>query len=104
MKFIFTIRIKEGHSEAEYIDAWKKGSAIIQQSTGAKGTILYRNLNEPNTFIAIAEWESKEARDAAMKKLQEEGIEVQTLLKKHKDFGNTETLGNFEEIARVELQ
>lgn len=101
MKFIFKIKIKDGYSEQEYIEAWKKGSAIIQKSPGAKGTVLYRKFGEPETLMAIAEWESKELRDMAMNKLNQE-TDFQTILNKHKEFGETEVLGNFEEIARVE--
>lgn len=104
MKFIFEVKIKKGHTEQEYIDAWKKGSAIIQNSEGAKGTVLYRKINESGTLIAIAEWESKEVRDAAMKKLDEGGLEMRELLDKHKEYGDTNMLGNFEEIARVNPQ
>lgn len=101
MKFIFKIKIREGHTEQEYIEAWKKGSAIIQNSEGAKGTILYRKINETETLIAIAEWESKELRDKAMKKLDEADAEIQKVLNRHKEYGETEILGNFEEIGRV---
>ena len=103
MKFIFKIRIKDGHTEQEYIDAWRKGSAIIQNSLGAQGTVLYRNMSEPRMLIAIAEWESKELRDKAMKKLGEVAdAEIQKILNRHKDHGETEILGNFEEVERVE--
>ena len=102
MKFIFTIKIKEGHSEQEYIDAWKKGSAIIQKSEGAQGTVLYRKIGEPGTLIAIATWKSKALRDIAMKKLDETEPEIQIILNRHKEHGATEVIGNFEEIDRVD--
>ena len=102
MKFIFEIKIREGHTGQEYMDAWKKGSAIIQNSKGAKGTILYRKISEPGMLIAIAEWESRELRDAAMEKLDEAGLEVQEVLDNHKNYGDTNIIGNFEEVARVE--
>lgn len=101
MKFIFEIRVKKGHTAQEYIDAWKNGSAIIQNSEGARGTVLYRKIDEPGTLIAIAEWESKEARDVAMKKLNEAGLEMRAMLDKHKEHGDIDILGNFEEIAQV---
>lgn len=103
MKFLFKVNIKDGHSEQEYIEAWKNGSTIIQKSEGAKGTILYRKTGEPETLIAIAEWESKELRDRAMEIL-DKNADLQTILRNHKQFGETEVLGNFEEIARVEPQ
>ena len=101
MKFIFTVKIKEGHTEQEYIDAWKNGSSIIQKSLGAKGTTLYRKIGEPGNLIAIAEWDSKEARDAAMKKLDEADEKTKKILKRHRDFGETKILGNYEEVASV---
>ena len=101
MKFIFKITTKEGDSEQDYIDSWGKGSSIIQGSNGAQGTILYRKINEPGVFFAIATWESKEARDIAMKKLDLLVPEFQVILNKHKECGNIEVLGNFEEVARV---
>lgn len=42
MKFIFEIKIKEGHTPEAYIEAWKNGSGIIQASKGAQGTILFQ--------------------------------------------------------------
>ncbi|MDO8621498.1 MAG: antibiotic biosynthesis monooxygenase [Candidatus Levybacteria bacterium] len=102
MKFIFEIRIRNGHTEQEYIDAWKKGSGIIQVSEGAEGTVLYRKIGEPGTLLAIASWESKEVRDVAMKKLDEAGLEVKEVLDNHNNYGDTNIIGNFEEIARVE--
>ncbi len=101
MKFIFKIKIKENCSEQEYIEAWKKGSTIIQKSQGAKGTKLYRKISEPGALIAIADWESKELRDVAMKRLDQEAPEIQVILNRHKEFGETEVLGNFEEIESV---
>lgn len=104
MKFIFKIKIKGRHSEQEYISAWKKGSAVIQTSDGAQGTVLYRKIGEPGTLIAIAEWESKESRDIAMKKLDAMDSETQKILNWHKNYGEVEILGNFEEIDRVDSQ
>ncbi|MBI4120835.1 MAG: antibiotic biosynthesis monooxygenase [Parcubacteria group bacterium] len=104
IKFIFTINIKEGHSVEEYIAAWKRGSAIIQASEGAGGTVLYRKIDEPGTLIAIATWESKELRDVAMKKLDAAPPDIQAVLHRHKEYGATEILGSFEEIDRVDPQ
>jgi hypothetical protein len=101
MKFIFKIKIKEGCTEQEYIDAWKKGSALIQKLPGARGTKLHRKIDESGILIAIAEWKSKELRDVAMQKLDQEPQNVQFVLHKHKEYGETEVLGNFEEIETV---
>ncbi|MDV6314843.1 antibiotic biosynthesis monooxygenase family protein [Idiomarina sp. HP20-50] len=64
MKYIFQVRIKEGHTAEEYADAWVKASEIIQQAPGAKGTELHRKIGDEKTLIAIATWESKAQRDA----------------------------------------
>ena len=100
MKFIFEVIIKGGHTEEEYVNAWKKGSEIIQASPGAQGTILYKKIDEPNKLVAIATWASKEERDLAMKKLRDAGAQIDL----HKEFGDTHALGNFEEIARVDTK
>jgi len=50
----------------EFQGAWKNSSDIIQTYPGARGTRLFRSLDDPTTFYAIADWESKEARDSAM--------------------------------------
>lgn len=102
MKFIFKVKIKKGHTEQEYVGAWKRGSTRIQKSEGAKGTVLYRNISEPGKLLAIATWQSKVARDAAMQQLDAAGSQTQEILHAHKTYGDTEIIGNFEEIARVE--
>jgi heme-degrading monooxygenase HmoA len=64
MKYIFEVHIKEGHTAEEYADAWVRASEIIQRAYGARGTALHRKMDDPNVLIAIAEWASKEDRDA----------------------------------------
>lgn len=64
MKFIFEVRIKEGHTAEDYADAWVRASQIIQQAPGALGTELHRKIGDDRTLIAIAHWESKTQRDA----------------------------------------
>jgi hypothetical protein len=54
MKFIFEVRIKPGHTEAEYVKAWQKGSTIIQEQPGAQGTRLHRKVGEQGVLLAIA--------------------------------------------------
>ena len=98
---LFRSTVKEGHREKDYVESWKRGSSIIQESTGAEGTVLYRKIGDPCTFLAIATWKSKEVRDVAMNKLDEGGLEVREVLDKHKTHGDIEIIGNFEEIERV---
>lgn len=104
MKFIFKVKVKKGHSKKEYIEAWKKGSAIIQKSAGVQGTTLYQNMGNPNTLLAIATWKSKKVRDAAMKKLHEANPKIRESIMKHRKHGDTTIIGNFEEIAPVNLK
>ncbi len=101
MKFIFQIGIKKGHTKKQYIDAWKKGSAIIQKSAGAQGTTLYQNMSNPNTLLAMATWKSKKARDAAMKRLHTATPKTKEIITEHRKHANTINIGNFEEIASI---
>lgn len=64
MKYLFEVHIRDGHTAEEYADAWIRASEIIQQATGARGTALHRKTDDPGVLIAIAEWDSKEDRDA----------------------------------------
>lgn len=68
MKFIFEVRIKPGHSAEQYADAWVRTSEIIQRAPGARGTQLHRKIDDPNTLLAIASWDSKANRDAMEKR------------------------------------
>jgi hypothetical protein len=64
MKYLFEVRIKEGHTVEEYADAWVRASELIQKHAGARGTELRRKLGEPDKLLAIASWDSKADRDA----------------------------------------
>ncbi|HVZ12428.1 MAG TPA: antibiotic biosynthesis monooxygenase [Patescibacteria group bacterium] len=57
-RIIFEHHPKEGQ-EKEFIDAWRKGSDIIQTYKGALGTKLFRDAKNPKIFYASAEWESE---------------------------------------------
>lgn len=65
MIFVFEVRIRPGYTAEQYAEAWVRASEIIQQAPGARGTRLHRKLDDPDVLLAIASWESKEARDAA---------------------------------------
>ncbi len=97
MKFIFEVRIKAGHIEDEYVEAWKNGSAIIQKQPGAQGTKLFRKFDEPRVLVAIANWESKEAREAAMKNLEKADPQTKEILDMHTRYGDITVIGAFEE-------
>lgn len=97
MKFVFEAKLKIGCTEEQYTDAWQKGSQIIQQQPGAKGTELHRKIGEDNVFLAIANWESKEARDKAMSALKEMDSETQQILSRHEQFADINIIGAFED-------
>lgn len=64
-RVIFEHHPKEG-KEQEFIKQWQAGSDIIQTYPGARGTLLFRSIDSPGVMYAMAEWESKSARDEAM--------------------------------------
>ena len=104
MKYIFKIKIKKGRTVEEYIKAWRRGSNIIQKFPGARGTRLYRNLGSPNNLIAIADWESKKARDAALEGVEgikKLGPKDYKIVHAHRKYGKFIPIGAFEEIAKV---
>lgn len=65
MKFVFEVRIRPGYLAEQYADAWVRASRIIQTASGARGTRLHRKIGDDSVLLAIAEWDSKESRDAA---------------------------------------
>lgn len=97
MKFIFEVRIKPGKTAEQYIQAWRNGSTIIQKGRGAQGTKLYHKTGDTNSFIAIATWESKDARDKAMKELERADPQTKEIIEKHKEYGEINILGAFDE-------
>ncbi len=97
MKYIFEIKIKPDHRADEYVEAWKKASELIQDNQGARGTKLFRKINQPDTLLAIADWDSKEARDVAMAKLHKSDMETQKIWQAPKEFGDNIKIGEFEE-------
>jgi hypothetical protein len=101
--FVFEARIKPGCTEEQYVDAWRSGSAIIQGEPGALGTRLHRN--SAGVLVAIATWESKAARDAAIKELGLDGDIVDntdSVLRSHLQFADVTPLFGLEEIAAMD--
>lgn len=94
MKFIFEVRMQHGYTVEEYAQAWVKASEIIQQAPGARGTELHRKIGEPRTLLAIAHWDSKEARDAKDDRRSET---VKAILEKHARTCEITVIGEFEE-------
>ncbi len=94
MKFIFEVRMKPGFSVEEYARGWLEASRIMQQTPGAKGTFLHRKIGDPDTVLAIAHWESKEARD---RKDDDSSETVRRILEKHARHCEIRVIGEFEE-------
>ena len=94
MKFIFEVRVKPGFTVEEYATNWVKASEIMQQTQGAKGTRLHRDMNDPNRLLAIASWDSREARN--MKDDSKSEI-VKRILAEHYEKCDITILGEFDE-------
>lgn len=94
MIFVFEVRVRPGHSAAEYAEAWVEASRIIQSQPGARGTRLHRKIGSPDRLIAIASWESKSARDAAE---AQRDPRVQAILDAQAQCVDVEILGEYEE-------
>ncbi len=98
MRFVFQIRVKKGKTLEEYVEAWKQGSVIMQRMAGARGTKLHRSIGDPGLLLAIAEWDSKEARDLAMQKLRNDPDPmIKEILGRDLEFGDFSLVGEFEE-------
>jgi len=97
MKFVFEVKVKPNATEEQYVQAWQKGSEIIQRQPGALGTELHRKIGEEGVFLAIATWESVEARDRAMAELKGMDQEMQEILSRHEEFGDITVIGAFED-------
>ena len=83
-RIIFEHHPKKGQEEA-FIKQWKTGSDIIQTYPGARGTKLFRSLKDPKILYAMAEWESKSARDKAVAEM-EKREDAEWLLHAHEKF------------------
>ena len=94
MKFIFEVRIKPGHSAEQYAHAWVRTSEIIQRAPGARGTQLHRKIDDPNTLLAIASWDSKASRDAME---QRRDPTVAAILREAAQHCDIRLIGEFEE-------
>ena len=102
-RYVFEIKVRPGEDE-EFIKHWREGSKPIQEYPGARGTRLYKKRGEDHTYIAIAEWESLEARKAAMKEIKEGKTERAKRVKvwgDNEDFGEVTILGELDEIDRA---
>ena len=93
MHFIFEVHIKEGYRAEDYAAIWVRASKLIQQSPGALGTRLHRKIGDPSMLLAIATWESKEARDNMEAELSQE---IADLIDSQSDYVDLRLIGEFE--------
>ena len=98
-RIIFEQHPREGQ-EKDFIEQWQKGSDIIQTYPGARGTKLFRSVSNPKILYAMAEWESKEARMAAVEAIKER-LDAEMVLHGHEAYkiNPTTIVGEFECIA-----
>lgn len=94
MKFIFEVIVKPPFTVAEYASNWIKASEIMQRTTGACGTRLHRDLNDPNRLLAIASWESRAARNL---KDDHRDATVRKILAEHYEKCDIRIIGEFDE-------
>lgn len=102
-KFLFEVNVANGQDE-EFIEHWTKGSIPIQELPGAMGTRLHKKRGEEHAYIAIAEWESYEARQAAMQAIN--GLDAERTERVHQwrdneAFGTVTIIGEIDEISIV---
>ena len=104
-KYIFRVDVRHGE-DAEFIRHWHGGSIPIQKSRGAMGTRLRKVRGEEHVYIAIAEWESKDARSAAFIALEDHGNPLHEEYKKWKEneeFGEVTLIAEVDEVNSVVL-
>jgi heme-degrading monooxygenase HmoA len=96
MKFIFEVTLKPGRTVEQYAEAWVRASEIIQRAPGARGTQLHRKIGQPNVMLAIASWDSKEARDRREDFLKPDAA-MRAVLDKHFEIVDFKPIGEFED-------
>ena len=100
MKFLFEVHIKPGYRAEQYAQAWVEASTLIQRAPGARGTRLHRKIGNDGVLLAIAEWDSKAARDAA-------GVNpdprIEQIIKAAAQYCDIRLIGEFDEPEWVVL-
>ena len=94
MKFIFEVRVRDGHRAEEYADVWLRASRLIQRAPGARGTELHRSLDDDRVLLAIAHWESKAARDRMEAR---HDPDVAAIIREAAPFCDIRVIGEFDE-------
>ena len=86
--------------EVQFIAQWQWGSDIIQTYPGARGSKLFRMNGNPGRIYAMAEWDSKEARAAAVERIRRERTDADLVLRGHEKYLESHvTLGEFDCVA-----
>ena len=93
MHFIFEVHVHPGYTPEQYAQAWVRASEIIQAAPGAMGTRLHRKIGHPDVLLAIATWDSKDARDA-MEKLGDP--RVARIIAEQAEFVEVRLIGEYE--------
>ena len=94
MIFVFEVHVNPGHPAEQYADAWVRASELIQRAPGAMGTRLHRKIGDDHVLLAIARWESKQARDAME---AEPAQEIREIISAAAEFVDVRIIGEFEE-------
>ena len=96
MKYIFEVTINPGWRIEDYVKVWQAESEIIQREPGARGTMLHRPVNQSDRLLAIATWESKALRDAALERLKNDP-EIVKLRRRREPIVTFRLIGEFED-------
>lgn len=102
-KFIFRIDFDDLGQRQPFIDNWRKGSEILQEYPGALGTRLHQ-IEGTDSLLAIAEWESQEARQAMTldtKEGKSDRAKRWQAIPKNDSFGKVTVIANATEIGYV---
>lgn len=75
---IYQFTVKEDHHE-EFINSWKDLTQLIYQFEGSLGSRLHKK--DKNTFIAYAQWPSKEIFDNSGYKLPESADSIRETMR-----------------------
>jgi len=102
-RYIWKIKLNNFDDADKFIEHWRVSSTVLQKYEGALGTHIHKVRDEPGSYYAVAEWESKEARDAMAEDANNGNSE---LAKQWQQFPKNESFGeiiNFqgEEIGVV---
>jgi hypothetical protein len=100
MLYLFEVNIKPGYAAEDYAQAWMRASRLIQRAPGARGTRLHRKLDDPSVLIAIAQWDSKSARDSME---AQHNPDVAAIIRSAAPFCTIRPIGEFDDAEWVVL-